>query len=293
LTKSPADKAIPPALKALGGWESADWFCPSVVDDDDVLGFTLPKTALGRSQNFRLVERSVSQGAAKPGAPPPEGRRGKQVAGRLGLILDLIGVAKAAAYRRATMLFAAPAVLFFAEIPAARLKSRAANKLRKDLIENDLKACVLQVAPASVVAMFWPNTEHEITAFVEAATPQHALHPHFRAAEQIGRHVPDGFLRAGKLDLARRGQARVLQDLETERNQLLKEVGELRTQIDKLARSQSALGAMEQLGLDEARLKSMLVLLHPDKHGNSAAANDAAKWVNGLRDLLKARGADQ
>jgi hypothetical protein len=32
----------------------------------------------------------------------------------------------------------------------------------------------------------------------------------------------------------------------------------------------------------------MLRLLHPDKHGGSEAANEAAKWINGLRDLLKA-----
>jgi hypothetical protein len=46
---------------------------------------------------------------------------------------------------------------------------------------------------------------------------------------------------------------------------------------------------MEKLGLDDGRLKSMLTLLHPDKHGGSDAANDAAKWINNLRDLLKSR----
>jgi hypothetical protein len=63
----------------------------------------------------------------------------------------------------------------------------------------------------------------------------------------------------------------------------------LRNRIAELQRGQSVLGAMETLGLDDARLKAMLLLLHPDKHGNSEAANEAAKWVNGLRDALKAK----
>ena len=45
---------------------------------------------------------------------------------------------------------------------------------------------------------------------------------------------------------------------------------------------------METLGLDDARLRAMLLLLHPDKHANSPAATEAAKWVNGLRDILGA-----
>jgi hypothetical protein len=72
---------------------------------------------------------------------------------------------------------------------------------------------------------------------------------------------------------------------------LLQDVAALRAQIDALQRANSVTGAMEQLGLDDARLKSMLRLLHPDKHGGSEAANDAAKWLNNLRDLLKAKQA--
>ena len=74
-------------------------------------------------------------------------------------------------------------------------------------------------------------------------------------------------------------------------SKLLAEIAGLRTQVDGLRQSQSALGAMESLGLDDARLKSMLRLLHPDKHANDAAANEAAKWINNLRDLLKASKA--
>ena len=62
----------------------------------------------------------------------------------------------------------------------------------------------------------------------------------------------------------------------------------MRARIAELQRLHSVEGALETLGLTDARLKAMLLLLHPDKHGNSEAANEAAKWVNGLRDVLKA-----
>ena len=58
-------------------------------------------------------------------------------------------------------------------------------------------------------------------------------------------------------------------------------------QVVELERLHSVAGAMKTLGLDDDRLRAMLLLLHPDKHANSAAANEAAKWVNGLRDVLK------
>jgi hypothetical protein len=126
--------------------------------------------------------------------------------------------------------------------------------------------------------MFWPEQETDVTSFVTLAGPPYPLHVQFGQA--AAPRPAAGGTRAAE-GKASHGRA--------ERERLLAEMDLLRNRIAELQRGQSVLGAMETLGLDDARLKAMLLLLHPDKHGNSEAANEAAKWVNGLRDALKAK----
>jgi len=296
--KDPTETAIPAPLKALGGWPEADWFSPSVVSDHDVFGLVLPKLPGGRKQSFRLVERSTSSAAPANAVQPTTEPRPKHLAARLGLILDSVGVLQAAAFRRTTLLFATPPVLFFADIPLAKLKARSANKLRRDLIDNALFGCILHMEKRALSAMFWHNAETEITDFIEAAAPPHPLHQDFIKAERkrraqltAGARPADEPTPATKWHFSwrsdRRPDDQAIQLLESEKADLLHEIAELRKEVEKLRRSQSALGAMEQLGLDDAQLKSMLRLLHPDKHGNSEAATEAAKWLNNLRDQLR------
>ena len=280
-----ADTSIPPPLRALGGWEDADWFCPSILSEDEVVGLTLPKLPGVRRQNFHLVERSAP--AAKPARAAKAAPVGKPAAG-IGPILDGLRVSRAAAFRKPTFFFEAPPILYFADIPAASLKIRAADSLRRALIQNVLRGCVVRQDGTHVMAMFWPSAEAEITAFVSAASPPYPLHAQFAQAE-----AERGL--AGRPAQAPPGRtahpARDDGAHAAERADLLRELDSLRTRVSELQQSQSAVGAMETLGLDDARLRSMLLLLHPDKHANSAAATEAAKWVNGLRDLLKARGS--
>ena len=127
--------------------------------------------------------------------------------------------------------------------------------------------------------MVWPPVETHITAFVEAALPEHRLHPEFEAA---GQATPK---RLGQAAGGTDGRSAKRQD--DREVKLLARIAALQSQVDALTQARSAQGALEQLGLDDARLKSMLKLLHPDKHGNSEAANEAAKWLNAMRDLLK------
>jgi hypothetical protein len=296
LPKKSAETDIPPPLKALGGWGEADWFSASVLSDQEVVGITLPKLAGLRKQVFRLVERSTITSAAPNAVEKSYFGRRPSMSAKLGLILGEYGASKAAAFGRAKLLFEPAPTLFFAELPNARLKARAANKLRLQLIENELRGCILDVGKTHCIAMFWPSTETEITLFVDAAMPAQPMHIQFDQAEDArakaledGRRTPEKIPSSAKQ--ARGDQplgARERKRLHSEKEALIKEVNDLRAHIERLQKSQSALGAMEQLGLDDTRLKSMLRLLHPDKHGGSEAANEAAKWINGLRDLLKA-----
>jgi hypothetical protein len=300
LPETQSDPEIPPPLKALGGWVSADWFSASVLSDAEVVGITLPKLGVVRKQSFRLVERVAQAGAqAQALAKTFTGRR-QSVAARLSGILDMYGASKAAAFGRSKLLFDPAPTLFFAELPNAKLKARASNKLRQALIENELRGCVLQIEKTHLIAMFWPSAEQDITLFVDAAMPAQPMHIQFdqaedaraRALEEARNPKPLQTTRAAVGKPAKKDQplgAKERQRLQSERDALVRQVSELRAQIDTLRTSQSALGAMEALGLDDARLKSMLRLLHPDKHGGSEAANEAAKWINGLRDLLKTR----
>ncbi len=275
--KASTQNATPPPLRALGGWPKADWFCASVLLDRDVVGFTLPKLPGSRKQNFSLVERSVPQGA-------PASRTPKRVPSRIGGILDGVEAIRAAAFRRTTFLFESAPCLYFAELPLSRLKIRAADQLRRTLIENEWRACILGLDGPTATAMFWPAAEVEIARFVSAAEPPFPLHVQFAEAAVPAGPVPK---RSPASDGAARRDSDRDRRLQDERRQLIQELAELRTRIIELQQSQSVTGAMETLGLDDARLKSMLRLLHPDKHGNSEAANEAAKWVNNLRDVLK------
>ncbi len=283
-----ADPSIPPPLRALGGWDDADWFCASILSEEEVVGLTLPKLAGLRKQNFHLVERSAPQPATKSGrgakAASPIAR---QSSTGIGPILDGLRVSRAAAFRKPTFFFEGPPILYFADIPAANLKIRAADTLRRELIQNALRGCVVRQAATQVTAMFWPSAETDITAFVSAAAPPHPLHIQFAQAE--AERAP---ARRPQQEPPGRMQPREAQDRrhEAERTELLRELETLRRRISELQQSQSAIVAMETLGLNDARLKSMLLLLHPDRHANSEAATEAAKWVNGLRDLLKGRG---
>jgi len=301
LPEKTAETDVPPPLKALGGWVSADWFSASVLSDQEVVGITLPTLAGLRKQAFRLVERSTPANAAPNAVEKSFFGRRQSISARLGRILGEYGACKAAAFGRAKLLFESAPTLFFAELPNARLKARAANKLRLQLIENELRGCILDFGKTHCIGMFWPSTETDITLFIDAAMPAQPMHIQFDQAEDARAKALDSGRKTGPAQppekipssgkQARGDQplgARERKRLHAEKDALIQEVNGLRAHIEKLQKSQSALGAMEQLGLDDSRLKSMLRLLHPDKHGGSEAANEAAKWINGLRDLLKA-----
>ncbi len=285
MPETETELAVPPPLKALGGWTNADWFSVAVLLDDEVVGITLPKLAGTRKQVFRLVERArPSAPRSRPGVQSAPAAAARSISARLGQLLEAYGVTKAAAFGRSRLLYDPAPTLFFAELPTKSLKVRAANKLRQELIQIGLRACIVQIERAHLIAMFWSSQESEITGFVAAASPPWPLHVQFDEAEDA---------RARALEAPRQAApdqplgAKERKRLHAEREALVQEVNALRVQVEHLQKSQSARGAMDQLGLDDARLKSMLILLHPDKHGNSAAANEAAKWVNGLRELLK------
>jgi hypothetical protein len=295
--KTGADVATPPPLKALGGWLNAEWFCPTVVTDHEVVGLTLPDLPGRKKQSFRIVERSAADtqaGKAKKAPVSPEGPAARGI----GHVLDWIGATQVAVFRRTTLLFDSKPVLYFATIPLANLKVRTANRLRRALMEAHFRGCLVHTEASMATAMFWPDAEAEITGFVGAAAPTHALHIEFdeaeaqhRAEEQERRFSLTG-RRAAPPEPARpakRLDDRERRQMQGEKQALLQEIQSLRAQIGTLQSSHSELSAMQALGLDDDRLKSMLRLLHPDKHGNSEAANDAAKWVNNLRDLLKTR----
>lgn len=283
-----ADTSIPPPLRALGGWDDAEWFCPSILSEEEVVGLTLPKLPGTRKQNFHLVERSAPQPTGKT---PRAAAAAKPAASGIGPILDGLKVIRAAAFRKPTFFFESPPILYFADIPAASLKIRAADTLRRELIQIALRGCVVRHDGTRVMAMFWPSAETDITAFVTAAAPPHPLHIQFALAEAeravAGRVPPEPPGRSAPPESSARDRKRH----EAERAGLMRELDALRRRVSELQQSQSALVAMEALGLDDARLKSMLLLLHPDRHASSEAATEAAKWVNGLRDLLKANRA--
>jgi hypothetical protein len=289
--KTGTDMTIPPPLKALGGWLSAEWFLPSVVIDEEVVGLTLPDLPGRKKQSFRIVERSAAArpaGNAKKTPVSPEGPAARSIFH----VLDWIGATHVAAFRRTTLIFESKPVLYFANIPLANLKVRAANRLRRELMESRLLGCIVHTEANVATAMFWPETELDITGFITDAAPEHALHIEFAEAEEQHRAQDQErrfslTRRAPPAPPAKRLDDRERQQMQTEKQALLQEIQSLRTQVARMQESQSELGAMEALGLDDARLKSMLRLLHPDKHGGSEAANDAAKWLNNLRDVLK------
>ncbi len=281
------DTSIPPPLRALGGWDDAAWFCPSILTEEDVVGLTLPKLPGTRKQNFHLVERSALQAPSRPARGAKAAPAPTAPATGIGPILDGLRVNRAAAFRKPTFFFDGPAILYFADIPAANLKIRAADLLRRALIDSALRGCVVHHDPGRVLAMFWPSAESDITAFVEAALPPYPLHAQFAQAE-AARAVTGRAAAEPVGSTARAPRDRDSRAFEVERAGLLRELQSLRLRISEMQQSQSAVSAMETLGLDDARLRSMLILLHPDKHANSVAATEAAKWVNGMRDLLKA-----
>ena len=275
------DLTMAPALKALGGWTDAPWFSPSILSDDDVVGFQFPPLPGARKQNFQITDRSTAEKSSPSKVKNAPAKPAKRIADKLFNLLDGYGATKAITCCRTRFLFESAPILFFAEIPLAKLKPRSANKLRRDLIEIGVNACVVSAEGRSVTVMFWPETDFAITDFVQAAEPEHPIHIDFFKAPTPESEPKTKGKKEAKTPSEASGSDR--------EKKLLKEVLALRQQVEKLQQSQSAIGAMEKLGLDDARLKSMLTLLHPDKHGGSEAANDAAKWINGLRDLLKNR----
>jgi hypothetical protein len=275
---SPAD-SVPPPLTALGGWYDAGWFSASVLDDAEVVGFQFPKLPGVRKQSFHVIERSATpppaKGAKAKAAPAAPVAAPKRIAGKLALVLDLYGARQAVACAKRGFLFDSGPVLFFGVLPLAKLKARPANKLRRELIDIGLCGCVVQVDGTLATAMFWPAAEGDITDFVTAASPDVPLHGDFSQALAGPAAQP-----AAPKSRAKGGGV-------SNETKLLREIAALRQQIDSLKSAQTTVGAMEKLGLDDARLKSMLMLLHPDKHGGSEAANEAAKWLNSLREVLK------
>ncbi len=245
-----------------------------MLSDPNVVAFELPKLAGIRRQSFHVIERAMTK--APPRRAGQEPKPPKRLAGKLVALIDGAGALRAVASGRDRLLFESAPVLFFADIPTPRLKQRAANKLRRELVGIGARACVLRANSDVTTLMVWPSAETSITDFVEQAGPDHAMHPDFDA----GPAVPAK--RATQTNESRPSR-------EAGREKLLRQIATLQGQVDALTRAQSAVGAMEQLGLDDARLKSMLKLLHPDLHGNSEAANEAAKWLNSMRELLKGR----
>jgi hypothetical protein len=270
------DPAIAPLL-ALGGWANADWFSPALMNDATIVGFSLPKLPGLRRQNFNVTERSVAEKLPRGKKPPVPAIAPKRVAGKLALILESAGTTRAVTCCRSRFLFETGPVLFLAEIPVAKLKPRPAAKLRRELAGIGVHGCVVWLEDGATTLMLWVGTETEITHFINAAQPDHPLHADFfKTLSPAKENAPAG------------GKAQ--QRAADREAALLAEVAALRVQIGQLQHARSARGAMEQLGLDDARLKSMLRLLHPDKHGNSEAATEAAKWLNNLRDMLKSSG---
>ena len=265
----PADPKIAAPLLALGGWPDAPWFSRTILSDPDVVGLTFPPLAGLRRQRFGIIDRFAPP-AGKPATRLAPAEPARTLPGRVAQLFDSLGALRAVACARNRLLFEGAPVLFFAELPLARIKARAAAKLRRDLIEAQLRGCVVHLDHAAATLMVWPETEATLTAFVDAAAPEHPIHAAFDAPPPAASAAPaDDKRRAAR-------EARLLQ-----------EVAALREQVTALQRAQSAMGAMEQLGLDDARLKSMLKLLHPDRHGGSQAATEAAQWLNGLRDVLR------
>ena len=278
MSKGQADIPIAPPLAALGGWSDAAWFCASVLSDAEVVGFDFPSLAGVRKQSFHVIDRTLSSGPRSKKVNAAAKIPPKRMAGKLANILDDYGATRAVACCRSKFLFESGPVLFFADIPLAKVKLRSANKLRRELIDIGVRGCIVGVESISTTAMFWPRDENAITDFINAAQPDYQLHADFDRGESSAR-VPS----RPKADASDRSHQRSIE----REGKLLQEVTALRQQVEKLRRAQSALGAMEQLGLDDARLKSMLKLLHPDKHGGSDAANEAAQWLNNLREMLK------
>jgi hypothetical protein len=275
------DPSIAPPLAAIGGWVNADWFNPGIATDADVVGFSFPKFSGGRKQNFQVAERMTAKNPKVPKTPSAPAPHPKRIAGKIAAILDEAGTVRAVSCSRSTFLFEAAPVLFFADIPETKLKLRSATKLRRALTGIGARACIVHLAGEQqgtcTTLMVWPNAEHDITEFVRAAQPEYALHAEFDLP------APATPTRSGAA-AGGTDARRVARE-----TKLLQEVATLRQQVETLRRAQSAIGAMEQLGLDDARLKSMLKLLHPDKHGGSQAAHEAATWLNGLRDLLNGK----
>ena len=297
MPKKSADKSIPPPLRSLGGWLNADWFDTSILGHSEVIGIVLPALPGSRKQNFELAERSKQQPTPRKQGVEATATPGPSPSG-IGEILDGVGMIQAASFRRSRFFFEAAPTLFFADIPAARLKARAGEALRQDLIRNGLRGCVLSCRAAEVTAMFWLGNEVEVTGFVRAAQPPYALHPQFSQAdaERSQSELANGRRLGGSHAAKDRTNEQSKTPLPTkanraERERLLGELDGLRSRIIELEGRQSIRGAMDTLGLDDSRLKAMLLLLHPDKHGGGEAANDAAKWINGLRDVLKTNRA--
>jgi hypothetical protein len=269
-----------PALAAFGGWAEADWFPQTLLSDPGIVAFEFPRVPGLRRQGFHVVERSETR-SRKAKARTEAARVAKRPAGKLAVLIEGMGAVRALSSCRSRLLFEGPPVLFFAEVPAARLGQRAVAKLRRELAAIGMRACVLRFVAQTATLVFWPSEEASITTFLEAASPELPLatwdvKAPRRAAEADARVPPGAKERSARPDRQREAA-------------LLRQIGDLQARVDELSRSRSSLGAMEQLGLDDARLKTMLKLLHPDRHGNSEAANDAAKWLNGLRDLLKGK----
>jgi hypothetical protein len=281
MTARQTDATVAPALKALGGWTDAPWFSPSILSDSEVVGFQFPPLPGVRKQSFEITDRSASEKPATRKTEKAPTKPPKRIAGKLSNLLDTFGATRAVACGRSRFLFEASPTLFFAEMPVTKLKATTANKLRRGLIESGLGGCVVNADGHSVMLMFWPAGDESITEFVQTAEPEFPIHLDFFKVATASRERG-----ARSQSVAKRMSAASHSNSE---KKLLREVSALRQRVEKLRQSQSEVGAMEKLGIDDARLKSMLTLLHPDKHDGSDAANEAAKWINGLRDLLKSR----
>ncbi|MBV1797943.1 hypothetical protein [Siccirubricoccus sp. G192] len=299
------DSTVCDTFRAFGGWSRSAW-CPiSIAKDvksiehcfnevitDSPFGFCCSRAGLEDAvkavsrDNFCLPGWWIDLAAAAP-------------------------VTKFHALRRRVIFWPDPPILLFVQLPRDALGIRRANQVRRKARASKMLACVLDVGDQAINLLFWHKEEKKITANVLNAQPNmplRMLQPEpirkqrkpasrpnstsdFDAISEYNTRPQSEFypnqievdsIRAER-DLALAKHDAVL----AENNAILEEIFRLKTELKRIRKNQTSTSAMAQLGLDDARLKALLFLLHPDKHGNSEAATEAAKWVNGLRDELK------
>ncbi len=255
-------------LAALGGWSNSP--NPTFLD--------LRKARGLRAAVYRLLDLS----------PWRITETKRQINTRLwDDILDDFGGVKHITCGYRNLLFPVDPLLQVVEFPYEKISGNFALDLQRRT-RGRLLACVLHQCANQVTVLFWKRKATEITGRILAAGPDTPLPllieeywerapprrstPHVHPPKE-----PNSSSEEAKDDP---------RHYRNELHRLLAEIVELRAQLSNQQQCLPKVDAIEALGLDDARLKAMLLLLHPDHHDNSAAATEATKWVNNLRDVL-------